>query len=181
LGKGSVGSFSAKPLQDFLDDPNRSMAANWYKQTSNPLFAWEMIELCLQRDLPFPPEVKAYLGTVSQRMARLPQTRMSANERRKAVADSVVPSRLGRGGSFENYRILRRDWAIVCSVDEMKLRSAYFSGAKTLFDVYEAVSETCRLTPNTVKKIYEKKNLNDQVWVEEIGPPRRKTRTTKGR
>jgi hypothetical protein len=50
LGKGSVGSFSAKPLQDFLDDPNRSMAANWYKQTSNPLFAWEMIVFARQQE-----------------------------------------------------------------------------------------------------------------------------------
>ena len=99
---------------------------------------------------------------------------MPSKEKRKAVADCVIPPGKGRDSSFEGFQLIRRNWAIVCSVEEMQGRSLH--DAKTMEDIYRAVAVTCNLTWERVQKIYNENNLNDQVSVDILDSVARKKR-----
>jgi hypothetical protein len=175
LSKGAVAGFKAKPLETFFDGA-KGLAAGWYKCTRNPLFAWEVLAAHLERDDQLQLEVKTYFSDVGKQLIEISGPAVPSKEKRKAVADCVIPPGKGRDSSFAEFKLIRRNWAIVCSVEEMQGRSVYVIDSKTMEDIYCAVAVTCNLTWERVQEIYNENNLNDQVSVEFLGPVARKKR-----
>jgi hypothetical protein len=175
LSKRAVAAFKAKPLETFLDGA-WGLAGGRYKHTRNPLFAWKALAEHLERDDRLQLEVKTYFSDVGKQLLEISGPAVPSKEKRKAVADCVIPPGKGRDSSFERFQLIRRNWAIVSSVEEMQGRSVYVIDAKTMEDIYRAVAVTCNLTWERVQKIYNENNLNDQVSVDILGPVARKKR-----
>jgi hypothetical protein len=185
LSKPVLGDRKPRPPEDYLDDPNGSLARNWYKATTgNPLFAWHVLAACLDREGPLPPEIKPYFTNLCREIIRVANADMEPKERRKAIMDCVIPPGRGGNNAFTQYLVTRRNEAVVAAVDELKLRYGHWSGEQTLDNIYAEVAAThdrkdvSQVKPGrveTFKKIYQKNRYDD--WdIVVLGPRPRRTR-----
>jgi hypothetical protein len=154
----------SRPRKVFLDLLDASLALAWYRQTGNPLFAWDVLATYLPRNELPPPDLRDYLQEVCRAVARASGSGTAKNKRRAVIAASVVPAAGNRGSAFEQYRMIRQAWAIEAAVDDLKMRYKYRVREQTMQDIYDAVAEKFHISADSVKKAYSKRNPKGAVF-----------------
>jgi hypothetical protein len=145
--------------------PNEAEAVNsdlsGYKWTANPLFAWSILEQCIEAGQPLPSDVAVYFSKTAKKLLEFAKSTKKNDY--KAVVKTVLGTNDGRDGVsvFEDYRLTQLQRRICEKVDRHLANT--FGDAETnraakpatRTDVYEKVAKCVCKTPEYVKDVIE--------------------------
>lgn len=119
-----------------------------FKETLNPLYAWEAWNYARENSCPAPEWVSIYIDKIANSLLDGVEVKDQAQKARDALG---LQTEAGRGTNFSEYRQLTRDLDIIFEVDK-ELRKGIKKG-----QAYADVAGEYGLTADSVGKIYLKK------------------------
>ena len=131
----------------------------YYKESSNPLYAWEALNFCLKRNYTIPEWVLRYFEEASSNIMELAGKQEMLDQRASAeVYKALDMSKKGSRNVFDRYQVAcKRDEMVarVCSRITKETPHGLCDGEKVTHAI-EKVAEEFGVSPETVQEAYYK-------------------------